>query len=75
MNKKLLTISIVIYKIKLTELKRFLNYCDKIKFSHKVFIIDNNILQTQKKYLDECTLCDLCIDAAGAENIKIIKLY
>ena len=40
-----------------------------------IFIIDNNILQTQKKYLDECTLCDLCIDAAGAENIKIIKLY
>tara|TARA_B100001142_G_scaffold330394_1_gene399173 strand:- start:11195 stop:11413 length:219 start_codon:yes stop_codon:yes gene_type:complete len=40
-----------------------------------IFIIDNNILQTQKKYLDECTLCDLCIDAAGEENIKIIKLY
>ena len=40
-----------------------------------IFTIDNNILQTQKKYLDECTLCDLCIDAAGAENIKIIKLY
>lgn len=40
-----------------------------------IFIIDNNILQTQKKYLDECTLCDLCIDAAGAENIKIVKLY
>ena len=40
-----------------------------------IFIIDNNILQTQKKYLDECTLCDLCIDAAGAESIKIIKLY
>jgi len=49
LNKKLLTISIVIYKIKLTELKRFLNYCEKIKFSHKVFIIDNNIKSNLSK--------------------------
>ena len=35
----------------------------------------SNMIESQKKYLDECTLCDLCIDAAGAENIKIIKLY
>ena len=24
--------------------------------------------------LDECTLCDLCIDAAG-ERVKVVKLY
>ncbi|MBR74412.1 MAG: hypothetical protein CL872_05705 [Dehalococcoidaceae bacterium] len=40
-----------------------------------IFIIEKDTLQTQEKYLDECTLCNLCIDAAGKENIEIIKLY
>ncbi len=25
--------------------------------------------------LDECTLCDLCIEAAPAGSVKVIKLY
>ena len=25
--------------------------------------------------LDECTLCDLCINAAPADSIQVIKLY
>jgi NAD-dependent dihydropyrimidine dehydrogenase PreA subunit len=25
--------------------------------------------------LDECTLCDLCIQAAPAGSVKIVKLY
>ena len=28
-----------------------------------------------EKNLDECTLCDLCINAAPKGSIKIIKLY
>ena len=40
-----------------------------------IFIIDDATLKTQEKYLDECTLCDLCIDAGGKGNIDIIKLY
>tara|TARA_Y100001970_G_scaffold112564_1_gene140450 strand:- start:1458 stop:1676 length:219 start_codon:yes stop_codon:yes gene_type:complete len=40
-----------------------------------IFIIDKDTLKTQKKYLDECTFCYLCVDAAGEENIEIIKLY
>ena len=25
--------------------------------------------------LDECTLCDLCIDAAGPDQVNVVKLY
>jgi len=25
--------------------------------------------------LDECVLCRLCLDAAGAEHVHVIKLY
>ncbi|MDA0256462.1 MAG: ferredoxin family protein [Chloroflexi bacterium] len=25
--------------------------------------------------LDECTLCDLCIQAAGPERVQVVKLY
>ena len=25
--------------------------------------------------LDECTLCDLCIEAAPAGGVKVVKLY
>ena len=28
-----------------------------------------------EKNLDECTLCDLCINAAPAGTVKIVKLY
>jgi NAD-dependent dihydropyrimidine dehydrogenase PreA subunit len=28
-----------------------------------------------EKNLDECTLCDLCINAAPAGSVKIVKLY
>ena len=30
---------------------------------------------TVEKNLDECTLCDLCINAAPAGSVKIVKLY
>jgi ferredoxin-like protein FixX len=28
-----------------------------------------------EKNLDECTLCDLCINAAPAGSVRIVKLY
>jgi NAD-dependent dihydropyrimidine dehydrogenase PreA subunit len=32
-----------------------------------VYTVDEN--------LDECTLCDLCIDAARPDQIDVVKLY
>jgi NAD-dependent dihydropyrimidine dehydrogenase PreA subunit len=29
----------------------------------------------REENLDECTLCDLCIQAAPAGSVKIVKLY
>jgi NAD-dependent dihydropyrimidine dehydrogenase PreA subunit len=30
---------------------------------------------TVERNLDECTLCDLCIDAAGPGQVNVVKLY
>jgi NAD-dependent dihydropyrimidine dehydrogenase PreA subunit len=32
-------------------------------------------VQIVEKNLDECTLCDLCINAAPAGSVRIVKLY
>jgi NAD-dependent dihydropyrimidine dehydrogenase PreA subunit len=32
-------------------------------------------LQIVQENLDECTLCDLCIKAAPAGTVRVIKLY
>jgi ferredoxin-like protein FixX len=32
-------------------------------------------LELVQENLDECVLCRLCLDAAGAEHVKVIKLY
>jgi len=32
-------------------------------------------VQTVPANLDECTLCDLCIQAAGPERVQVVKLY
>jgi ferredoxin-like protein FixX len=32
-------------------------------------------LEIVQSNLDECVLCRLCMDAAGAANVKVIKLY
>ncbi len=32
-------------------------------------------LRINEENLDECTLCDLCIEAAPAGSVKVIKLY
>lgn len=30
---------------------------------------------TVEANLDECTLCDLCIQAAGGDRVRVVKLY
>jgi len=35
----------------------------------------NGALQIVQENLDECTLCDLCIKAAPAGTVQVIKLY
>ena len=36
---------------------------------------DAGHVRTIEDNLDECTLCDLCIDAAGPDQIDVVKLY
>ena len=36
---------------------------------------DGNGLEIVQQNLDECVLCRLCLDAAPAGAIKVIKLY
>ena len=41
-----------------------------------IFALDESgRVVTVEPNLDECTLCDLCIDAAGRERIRVVKLY
>ena len=35
----------------------------------------NGALRIVEENLDECTLCDLCIEAAPAGTVQVIKLY
>lgn len=39
-----------------------------------IFALDGDTLTTVEANLDECTLCDLCTDAAG-DRVKVVKLY
>jgi NAD-dependent dihydropyrimidine dehydrogenase PreA subunit len=39
-----------------------------------IFALDGERVATVEANLDECTLCDLCIDAAGA-RVQVVKLY
>ena len=39
-----------------------------------IFKVDGGRLVTVDTNLDECTLCDLCIDAAG-DKVTVVKLY
>ncbi len=36
---------------------------------------DGGALQIVEKNLDECTLCELCLDAAPAGSVRVKKLY
>jgi NAD-dependent dihydropyrimidine dehydrogenase PreA subunit len=35
----------------------------------------DNALQIVEKNLDECTLCELCLNAAPAGTVRVKKLY
>jgi NAD-dependent dihydropyrimidine dehydrogenase PreA subunit len=37
-------------------------------------LTDDGEVGTIEENLDECTLCDLCVDAAG-EGVRVVKLY
>ena len=39
-----------------------------------IFALDGERLEAVESNLDECTLCDLCIEAAG-EAVRVVKLY
>ena len=36
---------------------------------------DGGALRVVEDNLDECTLCDLCIEAAPKGSVKVVKLY
>jgi NAD-dependent dihydropyrimidine dehydrogenase PreA subunit len=36
---------------------------------------DNGTLRIVEENLDECVLCELCINAAPAGTVKVVKLY
>jgi ferredoxin-like protein FixX len=36
---------------------------------------DDGSLQIVEKHLDECTLCELCLEAAPPGSVRIRKLY
>ena len=41
-----------------------------------IFALEKNgALRIEEANLDECTLCDLCIQAAPQGSVKIVKLY
>lgn len=41
-----------------------------------IFALDaDGSLAIVEKNLDECTLCDLCINAAPKGSVRIVKLY
>ncbi len=39
-----------------------------------IFALDGGRVVTLDANLDECTLCDLCIQAAG-DRVQVVKLY
>ena len=40
-----------------------------------IFVADPDGVRIDESNLDECVLCDLCLEAAPKAKIKIVKLY
>lgn len=51
--------------------KRLVEVCPVDIFS----LSQDGSVQTVEGNMDECTLCDLCIEAAPRGSVKVIKLY
>ena len=51
--------------------KKLVEVCAVDIFAQK----DDGTLEIVRKNLDECVLCDLCVQAAPAGKVRVIKLY
>ena len=51
--------------------KKLTEVCPVSIFAQK----DDGSLAIRQENLDECTLCDLCLEAAPKGAVKVIKLY
>jgi len=40
-----------------------------------IFAADNGSVTVVEENLDECVLCDLCVEAAPEGTVKVVKLY
>ena len=43
--------------------------------TYDIFAVDGERLQIVEEMLDECVLCNLCVDAAPQGTVRIIKKY
>jgi len=51
--------------------KKLVDVCAVDIFAQK----DDGALEIVRKNLDECVLCDLCVQAAPAGKVRVVKLY
>ena len=40
-----------------------------------IFVAESDGVRIEESNLDECTLCDLCLEAAPKGKVEIVKLY
>jgi NAD-dependent dihydropyrimidine dehydrogenase PreA subunit len=40
-----------------------------------IFVAGDDGVRIDADNLDECTLCDLCLDAAPKGSVRVVKLY
>jgi len=40
-----------------------------------IFVAKESGVAIDEENLDECTLCDLCLDAAPKGSVQVVKLY
>lgn len=40
-----------------------------------IFVAKQSGVEIDEENLDECTLCDLCLEAAPKGSVEIVKLY
>ena len=51
--------------------KKLTEVCPVSIFAQK----DDGSLRIDEEFLDECVLCDLCLEAAPKGKLEIVKLY